>query len=528
MVEIVEVPNLIAAINPELYLATSSDPDKRKKEIAEVKKKAKEEGVYYAAKKIKKTQCIKYSKKGSDDINFGIDPVGGIESKYQITYNSPTETLEPLYFWLLDLMTDTFGLSVEKIVDSFSSTPGSGHFSELNQKKSIMQQQVSQNMATINNILRGILNIVYDLKDFKMRLQHYKDLKSKDEHKSQSALLALKQVWMDKVDMQKQGSSLKILASQGGFGNTLVESFLVAKNEEDVEKLDVNDRFKRLVKPRINEFNIWLEHSEKELSKRYEIERNYLRSQVNSLKLSSRWAKPYLKAATQLEQREQGRNPNLVTGFNTVLFQLTLLAKGEISPGDVAGSGMLTTDLDKLKPKIKKKFYRCILVDFEFLSLPNRLQQGGYAFGGKIKINWRAYALTDEELKALDKALDKSDLGDMMSLIEGSTDESLSKLQKEIDYFLEGKEPEEEKKEKEKKKEEEGSNPFLALIGHYNKTEKPEKKQEISKDTGDKFSLTPDNWSEKLMRVGTAFEADDTTLTLYDIYKKAHGMLSFT
>ena len=113
-----------------------------------------------------------------------------------------------------------------------------------------------------------------------------------------------------------------------------------------------------------------------------------------------------------------------------------------------------------------------------------------------------------------------------MGLIDGATDESLSELQKEIDYFLEGKDPEEKKKEEEKKKSETSSNPFLAIIGHYNKPEKP--KEEKKEDKGDIASFKSDNWPEKIMRVGTAFEADDTNLTLYDIYKKAHGMISFT
>jgi hypothetical protein len=186
----------------------------------------------------------------------------------------------------------------------------------------------------------------------------------------------------------------------------------------------------------------------------------------------------------------------------------------------------MTTDLKRLKPKIKRKFFRCILADFEFRGFPQKIQQG-YTYLGKVTITWRAYVLTNEELDALNKSLDKTDLGDIMSLIDGATDESLEQLQKDIDFFLEEKSPEEEKKKEKKKKEDSGTNPLFALFGYYNKEEK-KKDEKKSDDKSDIVSLSPDNWAEKIMRVGVAFEADDTNLTLYDIYKKAHGMISFT
>lgn len=525
MVEIVSVPQLIAAINPELYMTTSIAKEERKKEIAKVKKDVAENGIYATAKKIKKTQCIRYGKKDSGDVNFNLDPVDGIESKYEITYDSPTETLEPVYFWLIDLMNNNFGLGVEKIIDSFSSSPGSGHFSELGQKKSVMQQQVIQSMGQINTVLRSVMNLVYDLKEMRARLQIYKSLKSEKEEEKGAAKLSLKQIWIDKVDMQKGNSSIAGMSRQLGF-QSLFDAFYIVNDEKDADKLDLNDRVKRLVKQKIYDFNVWIEQSEKELTKRYELEKNYLRSQVNSLKLYSKWVKPYLKAAAALEQKEQGRNPDLVSSFNTILLQLTLFGKSEVSAKDLANSQKMTTDLKNISPKIKRKFFKCVLVDFEFRGIPQKVQQG-YVFGGKVTITWRAYVLTNEEIEALNKALDKSDLGDVMSLIEGSAGESLSQIQKEIDFFLDDKEIEKEEKEKKNGKNEGESNPFLALIGYYNKPEKSKEKKK-TEDKGDIISIQSDNWSEKLMRVGVAFEADDTTLTLYDIYKKAHGMVSFT
>ncbi|MCK4552959.1 hypothetical protein KAT80_02035 [Candidatus Pacearchaeota archaeon] len=450
------------------------------------------------------------------------------EAEHKIVYDSSTETLEPVYFWILDFMNNMMGLSTEKLVDNFTSSPGSGHFGELGQRATVMQQQGQNMLAQINTILRSVLNIIYDLKEFKIRLQSYDDLKS--EGKKEAARQSLKQIWLDKVDMQKGNSSIKAMAlGQAGF-QTLLDAFLVVNDIKGAEKLDLNDRVKRIVSARIHEFNIWLTQSEIELRKRYEMERIYLGSQVNSLKLYSRWAKPYLKAAQQLEMKESKREPALVKTFNTILLELTLLGKDGVDVKKSAIAGDLPTDFQKLKTK--RDYYSCVLVDFNFRGIPQRVaQRGDYAFGGRAEVTFKAYALNSEELDKLNYELDKSDIGDVLKLIEGSTSESLDQLQKEIDFFLKEKENQE---EKEKPKDQ--SNPFLALIGHYDKKDKSEKQDKSvpkgvpSKEDKDKDKpVKPDNWIEKThLRAFAAAEAVDKVFTIFDVYKKSHGMESFT
>src|SRR3989338_4578112 len=208
------------------------------------------------------------------------------EAEHILGYDSAAEGLEPIYFFITDLMND-FGLKTEKFIDNFTSSPGSGHFGELGQRATIMQQQGAKILADINAVLRSVLNLIYDLKDFKTRLQQYTGIKSKDKLIHDAAVLSLKQIWMDKVDIQKGNSSIKSMElGQAGF-ITLIDAFLAVTDEKEVDKIELNDRVKRILKPRIQEFNIWLAQSENELKKRYELEKNYLRSQVNSLKLRS-------------------------------------------------------------------------------------------------------------------------------------------------------------------------------------------------------------------------------------------------
>ncbi len=463
-----------------------------------------------------------------EDVSPYYKEKGGPEAAHTIVYDSSSETLEPVYFFILDLLND-FGLKPEKIIDNFSSSPGSGHFGELGQRATVMQQQAAQNLERVNAVLRSVLNIIYDLKEFRIRLQSYNDLKSKDKEKREAALLSLKQIWMDKVDMAKGQSSIKAMAlGQAGF-QTLIDAFLVAQNEKDADKLDLNDRVRRIVKSRIAEFNIWLKRSEEELRKRYELEKHYLRSQVNSLKLYSRWAKPYLRAAMQLEAKSSGmeREAALVKTFNTIILEMTLLGKTKLNVKSSAIEGNLPEEFSKesFLRTLKRNYYSCVIVEFRFRGIPQRImQRGDYVFGGRAEVTFMAYALNDDELKKLNEEVEKSDIGDVLQLIEGTTTESLDQIQEEINFFLEEKSDE----EKSKKSKDE-SNPFLALIGYYDRTDKNTGKKKKAEGKEKRKELVPDNWIEKnhLRRVAGE-NAKNLAFDIFDIYKKAHGMASFT
>jgi hypothetical protein len=430
-------------------------------------------------------------------------------SKHELTYDSAAETLEPVYFFIFDTMNE-LGLDVEKIVDNFTSSPGSGHFAELGQRATIMQQQATKILGDVNTVLRSILNILYDLKDFRIRLSYYDDLKKQE--KREAAILALKQIWLDKVDIQKGNSSIKAMSIQGGF-QSLIHAFLISKNPEDADKLDLNDVVKRIVKSRILEFNEWLENSEKELRKRYELEKTYLKSQVNALKLYSRWAKPYLRAAYELEMKTKEREPALVKVFNTILLELTLFGKKKIDKVEEEKQLNLPKGISKLKTR---DYYFCVLVEFKFRGIPQRIsQQAHYAFGGRVDVSFKSYSLNSDELKKLQEEIENSEINDALKLIEGATTESLDQIQEEINFFLE-------EKPKEENVSKDTSNPFVALFGGY---EKKEKKKEENKN---KIKIEKENYTEKTYLRKLANEkAKELAYKIFDIYKRAHGMPSF-
>ncbi|MEK6914532.1 MAG: hypothetical protein AABW83_02670 [Nanoarchaeota archaeon] len=450
-----------------------------------------------------------------DDIIKEISPYykkKGPDIEYKLIYDTPSGTLEPLYFWILNFM----GPDTEKLIDTFASSPGSGHFSELGLKKSQMQEQASKLMQTINAVLRSVLNLIYDLKEFQIRLFHYDAANDKDKLKQEAGILALKQIWMDKVDLQRGQGSINALSSGNLQFVTLRDAFLKVKDEKEVDKIDLNERVKRILKPRILEFNEWRKRSEMELRKRFEIEKTYLKSQVDALKLQSKWAKPYLIAAEKLSQDENlARDSALVTAFNTILLQLTLMKKLTIN---VEEESLKSRISDRRVPedfaKIAKKYrayHPIVFVNFKFTGIPNKVGQQ-FVFGGKAEMEFKAYALNEEELILLKDKLENSDLESALKLVQGMTDDSLKQLQIDIDELTE------------KKEEKKGpdSNPFFALFSFKKKEEKDDKKEKIKKlkDKG----IKPDRYTEAYIRNVSITDAMNEAFKIYDTFKKSLRM----
>jgi len=426
--------------------------------------------------------------------------------EHSLVYDSAVEQLEPVYFWILDFMND-LGFSVEKIIDNFSATPGGGYFAEIGARATKMQEEGMKILGSVNVVLKSIINLLYDLKEFEIRLKQYDLANSKEPKQKEAGILGLKQVWMDKVDLQRGRGSINLMTQELGF-TTLRDAFMVAKSPEDVDKLDLNERVKRILKPRVAEFFEWKKRSEAELRKRFEIEKSYLKSQVSALKLYTRWAKPYLKAAEQLMMKDKTlKEASLVNAFNTVIFELSLMGKQKIDAKKEAEAGILPRPFRDLK--LKRDYNVCVFIDFTFRGIPSRTQQGGFVFGGRAEVKFKAYALNSEEIEVLNKELEKEDFSDALKLVEAVTEESLKQITEDIEHFL--------GKEKEEKKE-------TSFFGFAAPKKKPEEEKKKPLEIG---KIKKDSFEESILRTYAEQQAAGLCFKIYDIYKKSHGMASF-
>lgn len=451
-------------------------------------------------------------------------------ASYKIIFDSQQNQLEPIYYWLLDFISD-MGWTTEKVTDNFAASPGSAQFSEIGQRASVMQDRFDKMSAGLNQIIKSCLNIIYDLKEFELRLKHYEDANNSDDpKKKEGANLALKQIWLDNVDMKRGRGAIHQMAAELGY-TTIREAFMMANSFEDLDKMVddngggiINDQVKRILQPRIKEFFDWKEYSYDELKKRRNIEKNYLQSQIQTIKLYSSWMKPYLQAAQELQQKGFDKNSALVHAFSTTMFELTLLAtKEEKAPGNFKDYNM------------RRKYFSCIVLNMTFRGhVSQRVTQKGdygFAMGGRIDMTFDSYAMNEEELKVVKNEQTKEEITDMTFSLNMAED-ALKELKQDLDHFLktEDEKKKEETEENDKKKKEAKSqdvNPFSALFSIFNIFgKKEEKKEGDKKEINSCKDIVPDNYIEKTVRTNAANTSAKTLYTVYDIYKKAHGMAS--
>ncbi len=436
---------------------------------------------------------------------------------YNLVYDSLSEGLEPIYFWLLDFMRESspggLKLDVWKGPEDFEASVSSGYFGEIGQRASLMQQKAMEYLGAVNNVIKSVLNLIYDLKEFEIRLGPYNKLSNNEESEEnkRGAFHSLKGIWMDQVDARKGRGSINLLVQDLQFV-TLRDAFFYAKDAKHVDSIDLNERVKNILRRKLEEFNEWLVYSEKEIRKRYEVEKAYLKSQAATLKLYVNWLKPYLIAAQKLKmknaQAKSLTNPNIVNSFSNIEIEIKLYGKREIPPSAVHKS------FEGLE--LGRKYYALIEVAMNFRSVPSAVSgQGGrhYVHGGRTEITINAFGVDSIELEAVESA----ELYEDLELIDSYIGTTLTQIQEDIERFTKDQPKEERKEGKPKKK---FSMPFGDAIKGFKEIYDPIKETfGIKKRKGPSFMY-------KDLEETTKKEAKSTAFVLYNVYKKTHGMIA--
>lgn len=517
----VEITKLIAAINPDVYCAK----DKAK----EVKAIAEKEGYLKAAEK---AALVEPAAMDFDKIIYK-NPFESAGQKnpieqHKLSYEASDQLLEQVYFWVLDNLNIEYKKGTTKVIDNFTATPGSSFFTEWTSKAQQAQQQAMGMLGSANQVVKSILNLIYDLKDFELRLDPYKKYHSENESEKEEGRLSLKQVWLDQVDIKRGNTSVKALAVSGANAPnfvTLLDAFMSTNSREDAEKADLNEIVKKILIQRVSEFSKWIEISEKELKNRFEIEKKYLKSQVNTLKLYTRWITPYLKAAQEMEQRAK-QTEYMANTFNVALFEITALGQDKFEiPDEILKNNLpkIFKDFEKWKKRLS---YPIITVELKFRGTPEKVG-GSHRYRGKVDITFTSYSLNDDELKLLKELIEKSNTEDTLEFITEATTGSLEVIKEDLEKYL-SEESEEDKKAKEKKEEKksEDVNPFSALFSFFKSNKKEEEKEEKkAEEAKPEFrKIKPDDEYEKAVRSNAIIEARRKCNDFYERYKKAHSM----
>ncbi|MBS3172700.1 hypothetical protein J4438_03955 [Candidatus Woesearchaeota archaeon] len=513
-----DIDSFLSELNKKYISSTKKSKDKlnRKLRISELRKRIRETESPEDKRTLRKVLVEEIKSKGISKLKTtSNDPV-----EYHITYDTFGQTLEPVYFWVLDFMRGQYGLKldVNKTEEGFEASVGGGFFGELGTRAAVMQDRAMKILEVVNNILRTIINLIYDLKEFEQRLKLYEDIDPKKQHNlstRQGAEYGLKSVWMDQVDIKAGLGSINQLTRGDLQFITLRDAFFQIRNIKEVDKFDLNDRVKVILKKKFHEYETWRRLSEVELRKRYDLEKHYLRAQVDSLRLYTKWAKPYLRAAQKLGMKEFKTktglpSPDVISTFNNMQMELKLFGKKEVKIEDVEEIKSLAKKL-----KTKEKYYACLESEFRFRTAPQIARSGQsthYAHLGVIDIFFRAYVLTDEDIKDIESY----EVYEDMSLIEELTDNSLASLQLDLDTYIDEKK-ETKKEEKSKSKGFDLPNPFAGL-------------KELFSPLGTLFGTSQKEatpYHLKLLESKVNTKAIDTCNTMYSVFKKAHRMIAW-
>ena len=458
--------------------------------------------------------------------------------KYEMEIHSFTESIEKYYFWIVDFVRK-MGYKIEKHKEEMGASVVSQFFGEMSARRQYLEKRGMEILATINTVIKSIVNLLYDLREFDRRLSIYDDLHSNDPKKKEAARQALKRVWMDEVDIRKGNASINAMSAQRGLEfTTLRDAFMVAKDLESIDKMDLNDRVKRILKGRLEEYFKWEKESEKELRQRRKIELAYLKSQVEALRLYSIWAKPYLKAAQMLSFKEPNiRDVDLIQAFDQSVIEIIIrgtkaygikdfihpfgLPK-KYSPPLMRKSALPTlfepkvfskAEIARLKTKHSGPLaYSVIELRFLWRTKPTMVSQGQgggvYRQMGKLNIQFIGYAMTKEEYDELKKQEEK----EAMKFIEGLTTQSLEAMRDELEKYLGELEGLEKKEEKKK---------FVPLLDRFTKPSKSSKGGLLESLFSTQKIL--ERRAKELVKIETA----DRLFNIYDIFKKAHRFKAF-
>jgi hypothetical protein len=434
------------------------------------------------------------------------------KSEYMLTYEAMGEGVEPVYFWILDFMADSppggLGLDVAKSREEFEASLSSGYFGEMGQRATLMQKQAAEYLGAINQVIKSIIQLIYDLKEFELRIAMYDGIKSENSEIKKGAVYSLKGVWMDQVDMRKGKGSINMMAQDLNFV-TLRDAFFHVNSHEEIGKLDLNVRVRNVLTKKWEEYDKWVELSGKEIKNRYNIERAYLKSQIGTLKLYAAWVKPYLLAAQKLKMHDF-KSPNIVNAFSNMEMKLGIRGKKEIKPEAVHASFA--------KSPIKTKFYYLIDVQLHFRTIPSAVEgRGGrhYLHGGKTEIVFKGYSFDDIDIKAIDD----QELYDDIELVEEWVGSSLKVIEEEAMHFYEDKKEEEEEKKQKKEKFFAGyDNPFKGIFSGFGEIFRP--MRDVIKSTPPEQLISAD------IKKTADKKAEETCELIYNTYKKVHGMLS--
>jgi len=455
------------------------------------------------------------------------DPLGTPLKTNVMEYQKTHGSMEESYFWVLDFIRNPNALNyqtIDKVSDVFSATESSEYFGAIEQRKGAQQDRISNYMATIGNLLKSTFQIVRELKILEERLGYYEKSKEGNEE----AEMTLKGLWVDLVEGGAENpSSVLGLARKAGFIIIPDLFFKTAlKKESDMDQImkqleeqGINKRVRTVLGRKLLQYYGWKKRTEKELTVRFHLLLTFLRQQYNSVKMYAGWVKPLLRNVSRLEMSGEG-GPDMVKAFDSSEIKLELLA--------IKKEYFAETDLGQVKREFKNVF-PCIRATFKFLTIPemafHKDYQRGAIHAGKMIIKIEGFSATKEQIEEYKKKKEDEDY-ELLKTI----DASWTMMEEDLKYFFDkleklekerkrGKERPVEKKEEKERMYDLLKQPFTGVWDGIKEIFDWEKSGGGKEDKMTKQDEAKEKGASGIVKANVYL--------LYDVYKKAHNMLSW-
>ncbi|MBI5872135.1 hypothetical protein HZB88_03545 [archaeon] len=434
------------------------------------------------------------------------------KGKHRLTMESMTSSIEKYYFWTLRFIKNqpNYGLgypTVIKINDIFDASVASTFHGQIGSKISAIQQQVSNYLAQIGQMLKTLLPIVREIRIMDERLDYYKRSLEGEE----SAEIALKSIWIEVVEGGiNNPNSVYSMATKLGFITLPDLFFKIAVQGDSTKKqldnvdnaikgIELNKKVKDALAKKLFQYHEWKDKTYREMGYTRKFRIRNLKQHWNVIKLYTEWLRPYLKTLKALQFRGNFDDPELISAFESSKVEIELLALREKEEDLKSG---------------KKKYTPCIKVRFVYSTRPvlEYVKEGqkGPAHFGRTEITIEPFAVEWKDIEEYKKQKEKEDW-EMVSDIFGAMESIGEDVQKYLKEAEEG--------EKEEKKEEEKPSLIEVLSGGFIRAPKKKEKSKKEKPISRKQAKSSEEEKEKAKK-----EAIDKAYVLYDIFKAGHKM----
>lgn len=350
--------------------------------------------------------------------------------RFRLVLEYANFNIENTYYWFLTFFNEMWGFEkVEKIIDTLASSVASSNFANLQTRLSAQQAQASQYLKGISEMVKGLFQIVRELRIIDERLQYYYDSDGDSEGVKESALsseIVLKGLWIDQVEGgAKNPASVYGLAQTVGF-TILPDLFFRVKIkdrkslESEVDKLKFNEKVKEVLKRKLRQYYEWKWRTKKELQVRRQFELKYLRQHYDTIKLYMSWVKPYLKNIRRLQLYEKNmEDANLINAFETQIIEIeTLFVRQDFG----SHSAVISLHLFyRVKPELAYHSYE--------------YQHKGPIYQGMADITIRAYSWDDKQIENYINYRKYEDL-ELMTTIDKSVAQAMDALGDDLKKYL--------------------------------------------------------------------------------------------